>query len=155
MRRKRLISGLQAEAGALQQPLLRGTEQAQPGGERGGEVRTKTCLRPARSHLGGCHCLCLLCRSDLAAGRSSIYSSQRARFPAQESLCPPHIALYGWIRLLEPRACTSPVGTVFHFYKVSTTEPLRHVFRKKTGKCVNFEEKKGGVVYPNPTSFVI
>ena len=36
----------------------------------------------SRSHLGGCHCLCLLCRSDLVAARGCIYSNQRARFPA-------------------------------------------------------------------------
>ena len=33
---------------------------------------------------------------------------------------------------------------------------LRDVCHKKTGKCGNFEKKKrGGGVYPNPTSFVI
>ena len=52
------------------------------------------------SHLGGCHCLCLLCRSDLVAARGCIYSNQRARFPAQESLCPPHF-VSNHIRLLE------------------------------------------------------
>ena len=137
MRRKRLISGLQAEAGALQQPLLRGTEQAQPGGGGGGEVRTKNCLRPARSHLGGCHCLCLLCRSDLAAGRSSIYSSQRARSPGKPL---PSAHRIVWLDQIIRASCLyKPSGhcptaqTVFHFYKVSTTEPLRHVFRKKTG----------------------
>ena len=140
MRRKRLISGLQAEAGALQQPLLRGTEQAQPGGGGGGgEVRTKNCLRPARSHLGGCHCLCLLCRSDLAAGRSSIYSSQRARSPGKPL---PSAHRIVWLDQIIGASCLYKLSghcpNSFSFLQSFNNGTTKARLQKKNGKMCEF-----------------